>query len=320
MSSELLYFSDNKYRRWYLSIVDKARLRTPPSGYVEWHHVVPKCFGGFAKNSNLVALTFREHFLVHWLLTKCTEGDRKAKMIYALTRMSKTHNVPDRKIANWQIARAAKAHREIIFTKEHREKIGATRRGKKASDETRKRLSDSHKGYEPTIEQREKLSVALKGKKKPPRTREHTENILKSTNSKPPSENVLAYRERLKINPIGLGYKWTEDQKKKRLDAMKGKPLSEKQKESLRRLHSLPKTEKQLETSRRNKPSFRGISLSHEHRKKISDSKKGIILDQMVCAVCGGNFSPGMAARWHGTKCKKRFVSDYVAMSLGFSL
>ncbi len=64
-------FIRNKYHRWYYQIIDKARRRGQPKGYYEKHHVIPKCMDGKDTEWNIVNLTFREHFLVHWLLTKC---------------------------------------------------------------------------------------------------------------------------------------------------------------------------------------------------------------------------------------------------------
>lgn len=45
--------------------------------------------------------------------------------------------------------------------------------GRKASEELRKKLSDSHKGYIPTEEQKRKIRAALKGKPKGPQSEEH---------------------------------------------------------------------------------------------------------------------------------------------------
>ena len=40
------------------------------SGYVENHHIIPKCLNGKDTADNLIKLTLREHFLAHWLLWK----------------------------------------------------------------------------------------------------------------------------------------------------------------------------------------------------------------------------------------------------------
>lgn len=55
----------SKYKRWHDQIIERAKQREL-AGCGEWHHIQPKSLGGSGKKSNLVLLTFREHFLVHW--------------------------------------------------------------------------------------------------------------------------------------------------------------------------------------------------------------------------------------------------------------
>lgn len=72
-------FLDNKYTKAYYNIVNDAKTN-PRTGYVERHHIIPKCMGG----SEVVALTAREHFICHLLLTKMTEGNARNKMLSAV--------------------------------------------------------------------------------------------------------------------------------------------------------------------------------------------------------------------------------------------
>jgi hypothetical protein len=55
--------------------------------YFEFHHIIPKCFGGNESIENFIALTAREHFLAHYLLFKFTEGQSKYKMKSAFLKM-----------------------------------------------------------------------------------------------------------------------------------------------------------------------------------------------------------------------------------------
>jgi len=82
-----MIFIDNKYTKWYFSIVSNAELKKTNSDYTEKHHIIPKSLGGVNDNSNLAILTAREHFVCHWLLTKMTTGVSKRKMFYALNCM-----------------------------------------------------------------------------------------------------------------------------------------------------------------------------------------------------------------------------------------
>lgn len=59
------------YQLVYDSLIDRAKNRLVENNvYYETHHIIPKCMGGSNDNSNLVKLTYREHFVVHWLLHK----------------------------------------------------------------------------------------------------------------------------------------------------------------------------------------------------------------------------------------------------------
>lgn len=55
------------YHFIYNSICQKAKLRNVGD---EMHHIIPKCLGGTDDKSNLVPLTYREHFVAHKLLVK----------------------------------------------------------------------------------------------------------------------------------------------------------------------------------------------------------------------------------------------------------
>lgn len=76
-------YLQNKYTKWYNSIIFKAQNRNI-SGYTENHHILPKSLGGTDNKSNLVRLTAREHFICHLLLLKMVSGQEKIKMANAL--------------------------------------------------------------------------------------------------------------------------------------------------------------------------------------------------------------------------------------------
>lgn len=90
-----------KYQRWHDQIIRRARLRSLDC-YSEWHHIVPRSLGGSDDKSNLVQLTYREHFLVHWLLTKICLGADRRKMVMALHCMIMPFE-RGRTIASWRI-------------------------------------------------------------------------------------------------------------------------------------------------------------------------------------------------------------------------
>ena len=58
------------YKKIYESIINRAKIREPDytNAYYESHHVLPRCIGGTDSSSNLVKLTYKEHYLAHKLL------------------------------------------------------------------------------------------------------------------------------------------------------------------------------------------------------------------------------------------------------------
>ena len=85
-------FLDNKYTRWYNSIVYPAQSRCTTE-YTEKHHIIPKSLGGSNLTTNLVRLTAREHFICHLLLPKMLEGKARDKMVFAAWKMANQKNV-----------------------------------------------------------------------------------------------------------------------------------------------------------------------------------------------------------------------------------
>ena len=73
------------YIRIYNQIIERAQNRKL-DGYVEKHHITPKCMGGLDAKENIVELTAREHFLCHMLL--CEIYPQIYKLKHALFLMA----------------------------------------------------------------------------------------------------------------------------------------------------------------------------------------------------------------------------------------
>jgi hypothetical protein len=71
------------YLKIYNNLVEdrKAKRDLLKEKHFERHHIIPKCLGGNNSDSNLVKLTFREHYIAHRLLTKIYPAERG--IIYA---------------------------------------------------------------------------------------------------------------------------------------------------------------------------------------------------------------------------------------------
>jgi hypothetical protein len=77
-------FKENKYTRWYFSIIESAKHRTS-ARFMDEHHIIPKCCGGTDERSNIAVLTKREHFICHLLLPRMVKSkDHQVRLNFAL--------------------------------------------------------------------------------------------------------------------------------------------------------------------------------------------------------------------------------------------
>ena len=204
-----IYSSYNsKYERWYYNIIKNAKCQIRFKGdncYYERHHIIPKAFNGTNTNENLVLLTYREHLLCHWLLTKIYEGSDKAKMIHAFWALC-TYKNRHRKHTRTplRILEIAKITRRKQLSEEN---SGAGNpifgkpgpfTGKKHTKEYIKKISGAGNpmfGRTHTKEARERIAEAQRARKGIPKSEETKRKM---------SDN--AKRRRKKILPNG---KWT---------------------------------------------------------------------------------------------------------------
>lgn len=155
---------ENKYLRWYETLIERACLREIAVG--ERHHIVPKCLGGGNEKSNIVKLTYREHFLAHWLLTKFTEGVARKRMCNALHLMVKVPGQYKRIVSSWQYGVAREAARVASLGNHYG-------RGWRPSLDQRLEISKRLLGNKHTLgktlspEHKEAISKALLGKPQP---------------------------------------------------------------------------------------------------------------------------------------------------------
>ena len=119
-------YLQNKYTKWYYSIINTAKTRVT-NLYVERHHIIPKSLGGNDSKDNIVALTAREHFVCHLLLTKMTTGEFKYKMLSAVTRFQQSRKYQHRILTSWEYQKirecAIAARTGVGHTTEAKQKI-----------------------------------------------------------------------------------------------------------------------------------------------------------------------------------------------------
>lgn len=157
------------YLRIYNGLIEHATLRTDIYGYFENHHIIPKCMGGKNFKSNIVKLTFREHYIAHKLLYK---HYRTTKLAHAWFSMVRASDNQVRNVTSKMYSEAKDAHRREMsiamsgegnhfYGKKHSEKSKQLLRdfftGKTHSNETRKKMSDSRLGVKKSPEHKRKI-------------------------------------------------------------------------------------------------------------------------------------------------------------------
>jgi len=129
-------------------------------GYVEKHHIMPKCLGGSNDISNLVALPPRAHYIAHYLLWKMYPENKKIAQAFGMMAVNNPYQhrvINSRFYELGKIARS-KALKGEKFSEERKQKMRVP-----------KKSTDAYKKM--------KNGAGNKGKKYRPREKEHIDNL-----------------------------------------------------------------------------------------------------------------------------------------------
>lgn len=149
------------YEEHYNRLISRAKDRKL-DGYVEKHHIIPKCMGGNNKRENIVKLTAEEHYVAHQLLAKIYPENRGLKYaVFCLTIKKNTDcQIRNNKAYGWVKREFSKAVSETHkgnsynkgkkWTDEQKENFkgkspGSTGKTWTDSEETKKRKSEAQK-------------------------------------------------------------------------------------------------------------------------------------------------------------------------------
>jgi hypothetical protein len=128
------------YTKVYNQLIERAMGRKPEKGgYYESHHIIPKCMGGSNDKTNKVKLTYREHFIAHWLLHRANPTNKSLAASFHIMAFG----------TSWRNARTERGNEWMPSSRQLEEaKMSKVmeRRGTKHSEETRKKISESNKG------------------------------------------------------------------------------------------------------------------------------------------------------------------------------
>ena len=184
------------YQKLYDDIILKGQnaARSKKTGYYEEHHILPKCLGGLNTKDNLVLLTPREHFIVHFVLWKIHKTRKlrdpilffmgagiRTSRLYEIARIAHIdemrNNNPSLHLS--EEVKAAKKKKLSAYARnrpaEHNKKISDAkvgtqpRLGAVLTIKSRSQISDSLRRHFATngvsFETREKLRITSTGKK-----------------------------------------------------------------------------------------------------------------------------------------------------------
>ena len=198
MKESIMLENNSWYEKIHDAIINRAKLRglnkSELEGYYEKHHVIPKCLGGNNKKDNLVLLTAKEHFIIHKILYRLHPDNKK--LLFAVIAMFSPGNKYNHR-ENINMSTAA------YYRKLHAEFL----KGRKLSDETKKKISKSNKGKSLSQEQIDFLKKINTGRHPTDETRHKMSNSHKKENL---SVEIIE-----KMRKASTGRKHSEETKKK---------------------------------------------------------------------------------------------------------
>jgi hypothetical protein len=277
----------------YVHIYDKLitkRILDTPIGYVERHHIIPRCMGGVDDRSNLVKLTPREHFIAHQLLSKMYGG----KLYHAAHMMSNMGRYSSRKYS-W----LKEHHSKLISIKltgikrseETSRKISDSKKGVLLSDDAKANISKGHTGLKQSAITIEKRMSKIRGMKL---SAEAKQKISESKRNRPRTEKeVLAIA---KVSQMNIGSKRSEETKLKMSQWVRSEETKKKIADAnIGRKHTEETKEK-----------MKGRIKTEEERTTISIKAKIRHSVKVICPHCSMSVSSPNFSRWHGDNCKHK--------------
>lgn len=225
------YLLSNKYAKWYINIIEARRNRILENTiYTEIHHIIPKSTGGTDSINNLVVLTYREHFLCHWLLCKAIKEEYRRKAMSALSAMRRNNKQVTNK-PSWMfdvMKRAAKEamvgrkirqetieknraialalHQDPDYIKKYKDGMESAPR-KPATEKQRKASSITITAYNNTEKHREDVRKAQTGRERTEEEKRKQSVTMKNGAAAFGERNAMAdivHRKKVADSKIGL--------------------------------------------------------------------------------------------------------------------
>lgn len=155
------------YQRHYDALMSRAKSREI-KGYVEKHHILPRCLGGGDEVDNIARLTPEEHYVAHQLLVKLNPGN--PKLVYSAWVMAAGREGSNkrygwlRRLHSESISKHLTGYKRGPFSDEHKAKLTAAKKGRVMSEEQKKKISASMKAHAGTDEAKAIVSATHSGR------------------------------------------------------------------------------------------------------------------------------------------------------------
>jgi hypothetical protein len=208
------------YQQIYDNLIDRAARRIS-EGYVEKHHIVPRCLGGTDSKENIVNLYPEEHYLAHLLLCKLNDGN--SKLLYAAMNMTSGAMINNGKRNNKAYGWLRRQYAESMSgdnnpnrrNPEIQKKAGLKRVGQKRTEETRARMSAAQKGR--TFTEETKRNMAIAAKNRPPVSEDTRKKLSVKSKGRigPWAGKTMSAETKAKMSASQQGKKMSEEAKAK---------------------------------------------------------------------------------------------------------
>jgi len=204
------------YKKIYNNLVSRKIDRV---GYVEKHHILPRCLDGTDDKENLIDLYPEEHYLAHLLLCKIYPGNQK--LLYSAMNMTTGSMINSGKRNNKVYGWLRRQYAESMSgdnnpnrrNPEIQKKAALKRVGQKRTEETKVRMSAAQKGRTFSEETKRKMSESAKNR---PPIGEETRTKLKSrTPNKGMLGKTMSEETRTKMSASQQGKRMSEEAKAK---------------------------------------------------------------------------------------------------------
>jgi hypothetical protein len=98
------------YRKRYKKLINHY-VNSRVEGFVELHHIKPKCLGGTNDNKNIVPLPPKAHFIVHYLLWKAYPNEPKLAQAFGMMCVTNKYHHRGRVSSRmYELARVARSN------------------------------------------------------------------------------------------------------------------------------------------------------------------------------------------------------------------